>query len=163
MPSGYLPRLYRNVRGKTVHILRFDEKCTIQKSVGIWRLLKTRSDWLPSHPKLSKSRLRSVMSGWSSTEGQWRKQTLPASNLFGLCVWCQCWNERHIVIHSLTCSALVELCGNRFAPKIYGTVENAHAWFCQHRLNFVNPTLKLSLFFENCTRSENMFVFFLAT
>ena len=35
----------------------------------------------------------------------------------------------HIVIHSLTCSTRVAVCGTRFSPKNHATVELAHAWF----------------------------------
>ena len=43
----------------------------------------------------------------------------------------------HIVIHSLTCSTRVAVCGTRFSPKNHATVEMAHAWvFAQHLTHF---------------------------
>ena len=45
----------------------------------------------------------------------------------------------HIVIHSLTCSTRVAVCGTRFSPKNHATVEIAHAWFLPNTL----PILRL--------------------
>ena len=110
-PAAFFPHLRFHILGETVDYLRLVEQSAVKSGTGVWRLPETWCARLPA-------RLQHRTNGGRD----WACGLVPASGVFcqngslfpqtvRLLRLVSTLKPLHIVIHSLTCSTLVAVCG----------------------------------------------------